>query len=93
VFVERREREGHLTILEHSWEARLFFNNSECKLMFLAGNWSKYLYFSEYNPIVAGNLRAWKEAEDKKVFPSEYSVLPEEEIRKLVKIGGKVVTN
>lgn len=85
VFVERREREGHLTILEHSWESRLFFNIPECKLKFIAGNWSKYFYFSQYNPIVAGNFRAWKEAEDKITFPSEYSILPEDEIRKLAK--------
>ena len=58
-FREQRYREKHLTVLEHSWEVRHYFTLQHDAFL-RAGNWSKYLYFSQKNKnIIAGNLRAW----------------------------------
>lgn len=69
-FIAERVKSGHLAIIEHSWEARAYRINGRPSM---AGDWSKYLYFSKHvchnNPsqspeiIIAGNCRAWNEAE------------------------------
>ena len=61
LFVEKIRRNKHLTVLEHSWEVRRYMMGDFDSLK--PGNWNKYLYISEYDPIIVGNLRAFEEAE------------------------------
>lgn len=79
-FVATIQKNRHLTVLEHSWEGRLYSDLGRSTIR--AGNWSKYLYFSDYNPIVTGNARAWMEIEGGNCLPSNYTVLPGEELRR-----------
>lgn len=89
-FINDRIKTGHLTVIEHSWEARAYRMNGRFPL---AGDWSKFLNISKNlyysNPatvaelIIVGNLRAWKEAEEQNnwLLQQPYRKLSEEEVR------------
>lgn len=81
-FVEMRKKEKHLTVIEHSWEGRLYFDIQRFNKL-KKGNWCKYLYFSEYQPLIVGNSRAWQEAIEKKpeLDEMEYADMSEADLR------------
>ncbi len=60
-FVNTIKKNKHLTVTEHSWEARVYYDIRRFGEM-PKGNWCKYLYFSEHKPLIARNSRAWEEA-------------------------------
>ncbi len=88
VFVESAKKRKHLTVLEHSWEVRYYYE----LLLLEFGNWNKYLYISKIKTeknsmLLSGNKRAFEEAEQeqKKLALSKnyYTLLKEYDISQL----------
>lgn len=93
-FVEARKKEGHLTMMEHSWQARgyVWTTTSFTPAM---GNWSKYLYISDrvfrdsndkgnMYLVICGNTRAFEEAEKEQpwLLENPFIFLSEKELYK-----------
>lgn len=84
-FVKGVRGKHHNTVLEHSWKGRCYDVSVE---KFGIGNWSKYLYISEYyhgigsGVVIAGSIRAFEEAQrlNKALKEYEYRNLSEDEL-------------